>query len=158
MKLFKAMLCSVAALSLLLPAAHAQAAPTVVKIALTQPTGHPTTDLIRGQFKKTIEEKTNGRFRIDVFDNYSFGNFEAVVQGLQFGMLQFAQESPSNLSIYDPKLMIFDLPYLMPEYSARRQGWEGTEPFPRKDRHQGHGLDRPRHPFLLDEQAIPHHG
>lgn len=68
MKLFKAMLCSVAALSLLLPAAHAQAAPTVVKIALTQPTGHPTTDLIRGQFKKTIEEKTNGRFRIDVFD------------------------------------------------------------------------------------------
>ena len=71
MKLFKAMLCSVAALSLLLPAAHAQAAPTVVKIALTQPTGHPTTDLIRGQFKKTIEEKTNGRFRIDVFDNYS---------------------------------------------------------------------------------------
>lgn len=45
MKLFKAMLCSVAALSLLLPAAHAQAAPTVVKIALTQPTGHPTTDL-----------------------------------------------------------------------------------------------------------------
>ena len=39
MKLFKAMLCSVAALSLLLPAAHAQAAPTVVKIALTQPTG-----------------------------------------------------------------------------------------------------------------------
>ena len=46
MKLFKAMLCSVAALSLLLPAAHAQAAPTVVKIALTQPTGHPTTDLM----------------------------------------------------------------------------------------------------------------
>ena len=40
MKLFKAMLCSVAALSLLLPAAHAQAAPTVVKIALTQPTGN----------------------------------------------------------------------------------------------------------------------
>ena len=118
MKLFKAMLCSVAALSLLLPAAHAQAAPTVVQIALTQPTGHPTTDLIRGQFKKTIEEKTNGRFRIDVFDNYSFGNFEAVVQGLQFGMLQFAQESPSNLSIYDPKLMIFDLPYLMPDYDA----------------------------------------
>ena len=118
MKLFKAMLCSVAALSLLLPAAHAQAAPTVVKIALTQPTGHPTTDLIRGQFKKTIEEKTNGRFRIDVFDNYSFGNFEAVVQGLQFGMLQFAQESPSNLSIYDPKLLIFDLPYLMPDYDA----------------------------------------
>ena len=107
MKLFKAMLCSVAALSLLLPAAHAQAAPTVVKIALTQPTGHPTTDLIRGQFKKTIEEKTNGRFRIDVFDNYSFGKFEAVVQGLQFGRLQFAHESPSNLSIYDPKLMIF---------------------------------------------------
>ena len=163
MKLFKAMLCSVAALSLLLPAAHAQAAPTVVKIALTQPTGHPTTDLIRGQFKKTIEEKTNGRFRIDVFDNYSFGNFEAVVQGLQFGMLQFAQESPSNLSIYDPKLMIFDLPYLMPDYDAVNilldgKVGEGTEPLPRKDRHQGHGLDRPRHPFLLDEQAIPHHG
>ena len=53
-----------------------------------------------------------------MFDNYSFGNFEAVVQGLQFGMLQFAQESPSNLSIYDPKLMIFDLPYLMPDYDA----------------------------------------
>ena len=135
MKLFKAMLCSVAALSLLLPAAHAQAAPTVVKIALTQPTGHPTTDLIRGQFKKTIEEKTNGRFRIDVFDNYSFGNFEAVVQGLQFGMLQFAQESPSNLSIYDPKLMILrpSLPHARlrrRQYSARRQSWEGTEPLP----------------------------
>ena len=53
MKLFKAMLCSVAALSLLLPAAHAQAAPTVVKIALTQPTGHPTTDLIRYIRSKT---------------------------------------------------------------------------------------------------------
>ena len=52
-----------------------------------------------------------------MFDNYSFGNFEAVVQGLQFGMLQFAP-SPLNLSIYDPKLMIFDLPYLMPDYDA----------------------------------------
>lgn len=57
MKLFKAMLCSVAALSLLLPAAHAQAAPTVVKIALTQPTGHPTTDLIRGQFKRPLKKR-----------------------------------------------------------------------------------------------------
>lgn len=117
MKLLKAMFCSVAALSLMCPVVS-EAAPTVVKIALTQPAGHPTTDLIRGQFKKTIEEKTNGRYRIDVFDNYSFGNFEAVVQGLQFGMLQFAQESPSNLSIYDPKLMLFDLPYLMPDYDA----------------------------------------
>ena len=53
-----------------------------------------------------------------MLDNYSFGNFEAVVQGLQFGILQFAQESPSNLSIYDPRLMIFDLPYLMPDYDA----------------------------------------
>lgn len=118
MKLFKAVLCSIAALGLLLPAASHAAAPIVVKIALTQPVGHPTTDLIRGQFKKTIEEKTNGRYRIDVFDNYSFGNFEAVVQSLQFGMLQFAQESPSNLSSYDPKLMIFDLPYIMPDYDA----------------------------------------
>ena len=118
MNLFKHFCCAAALLGLLLPGQSLAADPIVVKIALTQPAGHPTTQLISGMFKETIEKETNGRYRIDIFDNYSFGNFEAVVQGLQFGMLQFAQESPSNLSIYNPQLMVFDLPFLMPDYDA----------------------------------------
>ena len=118
MKLFRNLLGAIALSGLIFSGPALAADPIVVKIALTQPASHPTTQLISGLFKETIEKKTNGKYRIDVFDNYSFGNFEAVVQGLQFGMLQFAQESPSNLSIYNPELMVFDLPYLMPDYDA----------------------------------------
>lgn len=117
MPLFKRVIAVLALIALLVPAA-AQAAPVVVKIALTQPGTHPTTQLFEGLFKETIERESKGKYRVDVFNNYSFGNFEAVVQGLQFGMLQFAQESPSNLSIYNPQLMVFDLPYLMPDYDS----------------------------------------
>ena len=103
------------ALGPLCPAA--QAGPKVIKIAFTNFPEHP-----QGQafalFKKELEARSNGAFKVELIGSGKFGNPESIVQGLQMGVLQIGAESTSNFSVFDPRLMLFDMPYLIPSYTA----------------------------------------
>ena len=94
------------------------AAPTVVKVSIVQPDGDPSADAMREDFKPFIEEKTKGRYRVDVYAGGSLGNADTVFQGVQFGSLHIATESTSNLSQFAPPLSVLDMPYLFPTWES----------------------------------------
>lgn len=116
MRIFNRFCLLAAAMLLSLPfAQNATCAPIVLKASVLQPEGDPSVIAFRDGFKKTFEEKTGGKYRIDIFTGGALGNCDAVLQGIQFGTLQFATESLANFSQFNPELGVFDLPYLIPD-------------------------------------------
>jgi len=94
--------------------AHAQ---TTIKIAHPNVPEHPM-----GQgfeyFKEIVERRSGGDFRVQIFDSSKFGDFDSVVQGLQSGLLQMGSASTPNLSPFSDNFLIFDMPFLIPDYEA----------------------------------------
>ncbi|WP_136799476.1 TRAP transporter substrate-binding protein [Desulfosediminicola ganghwensis] len=95
----------------------ALAGPTVIKLAHPNVPQHPMGQAFI-KFKELIEERSNGAFRVDIFDSSKFGNFDSVVQGLQLNMLQMGSASTPNLSPFSNEFLIFDLPFLFPDYPS----------------------------------------
>ena len=98
-------------------ATSALAGPTVIKLAHPNVPQHPMGQAFI-KFKELIEERSNGEFRVDIFDSSKFGNFDSVVQGLQLNMLQMGSASTPNLSPFSNEFLIFDLPFLFPDYPS----------------------------------------
>ena len=94
----------------------AQAAKTI-KIAYTNIPEHPQ-GVAFAKFKERLEAQSNGRFKVDLIDSGKYGNPDSIVKGLQMGVLQIGAESTSNFSVFDQRLMLFDMPYLFPSYEA----------------------------------------
>lgn len=69
-------------------------------------------------FKKDLEERSKGQFKVQIYDSSKFGNFDAVVQGIRMGVLQMGSDGVGNFSVFNPKLMMFDMPFLIPSYEA----------------------------------------
>ncbi len=104
-------------IALFLTAATATAGPTVIKLAHPNVPQHPMGQAFE-KFKELLEERSNGEFRVDIFDSSKFGNFDSVVQGLQFNMLQMGSASTPNLAPFSDEFLIFDLPFLFPDYPS----------------------------------------
>ncbi|SHO51590.1 TRAP transporter substrate-binding protein [Desulfopila aestuarii] len=116
MKSIKTVL-SVLVLCLSMSISSAFAGPIVIKLAHPNVPQHPM-GLAFIKFKELIEERSNGAFRVDIFDSSKFGNFDSVVQGLQLNMLQMGSASTPNLSPFSDEFLIFDLPFLFPDYPS----------------------------------------
>jgi TRAP-type transport system periplasmic protein len=69
-------------------------------------------------FKADLEKRSKGAFRVDIYDSSKYGNFDAVVQGLQMGVLQMGSDATNNLSVFNPQLMFLDMPFIVPSYEA----------------------------------------
>lgn len=69
-------------------------------------------------FKSDLEKRSGGLFRVDIYDSSKYGNFDAVVQGLQMGMLQMGSDATNNLSVFNPQMMFLDMPFIVPSYEA----------------------------------------
>ncbi|CAG36239.1 TRAP transporter substrate-binding protein [Desulfotalea psychrophila] len=116
MNFFKKLVAT-AVLSLCFGVTGAVAGPTVIKLAHPNLPQHPMGQAFI-KFKALVEERTNGEFRVDIFDSSKFGNFDSVVQGLQLNMLQMGSAATPNLSPFSDEFLIFDLPFLFPSYEA----------------------------------------
>lgn len=101
----------------LLVAPFAFAAPTVIKVAHPNVPQHPMGQCFE-KFKELVEQRSDGRFRVDIYDSSKFGNFDSVVQGLQYNMLQMGSASTPNLSPFSDSFLIYDLPFLFPDYPS----------------------------------------
>lgn len=93
------------------------AAPTVIKIAHPNVPQHPMGQCFE-KFKELVEKRSEGKFRVDIYDSSKFGNFDSVVQGLQMNMLQMGSASTPNLSPFSDSFLIYDLPFLFPDYES----------------------------------------
>ena len=93
------------------PATNAYAEPISIKVSCQNNiTDHPGQAL--STFKKVVEEKSKGKYKVDLYYSNSLGACDTVVQGIQFGTIHFGFETTSNLSQFDSRLGITDCPYL----------------------------------------------
>lgn len=93
------------------------AAPTVIKLAHPNVPQHPMGKAFE-KFKELVETRSKGEFRVDIYDSSKFGNFDSVVQGLQYNMLQMGCDSTPNLAPFSDEFLIYDLPFLFPDYES----------------------------------------
>ena len=92
-------------------------ATTTIKLAHPNVPQHPM-GMAFEKFKELVEERSNGEFKVDIYDSSKFGNFDSVVQGLQLNMLQMGSAATPNLAPFSDEFLLFDLPFLFPDYEA----------------------------------------
>lgn len=87
----------------------------VLRFAGVNPTEHPIIRSINEVFKPMVEEKTEGRVEVQVFDNSVLGGERDLMEQLQVNSVQMAYISPV-LATIDPAINVMDLPYLFKNY------------------------------------------
>jgi TRAP-type C4-dicarboxylate transport system substrate-binding protein len=65
------------------------------------------------EFKASAEKATAGRVTIDIFPGGTQGPESSVVSFLRIGQLQAALLMPSGLSLIDPSINVFGLPFFV---------------------------------------------
>lgn len=98
------------ALALVLCAATAGA--VTLKLSEVHAEGYPTT-LADQEFARLVEERTDGRIRIDVYSGGAlYGEETGAIEALQLGDLAFSRVSASPVSSYVPAMNAIQMPYL----------------------------------------------
>jgi tripartite ATP-independent transporter DctP family solute receptor len=87
------------------------AAAMVFRLAENQPEDYPTT-LGDREFARLVNERTNGRIKIEVYPGGQLGNELSVTEQIQFGAIDFARLSVSSLTEFEESMGALMLPYL----------------------------------------------
>ena len=91
----------------------------VLRYAENQPEDYPTTQAALA-FGNLLEEQTGGRVKVAVYSKGELGAEMSVIQQIQFGGIDFARVSLSQLAEYMPALNGLQLPFL---YQDAGQMW-----------------------------------
>ncbi len=105
--------------AMLAPAAFAggrsEAAPAaeqiVLRLAETHSQDYPTTQG-NYHFAQLVEERTDGRIRIEVYHSAQLGEERAAIEQVQFGAIDFTRVSISPLAAFSPGLDAMQMPFL----------------------------------------------
>ncbi len=92
----------------------------VFSYAENQAVDYPTT-LGGYKFAELVEERTDGRIKIIVYPNSQLGYERDVIQQLQFGGVDFARISLSQLAEFAPQFNVLQMPYL---YRDSKHMWK----------------------------------
>ncbi|MBE6904972.1 MAG: TRAP transporter substrate-binding protein [Ruminococcaceae bacterium] len=93
------------------------------------PEGHPYY-LGAERFKELVEEKSDGKIRIDIFPNNEISAGAKAVEAVQMGTLDIALESSMAIGGFVPEMGVLDLPFLFgnrEEVKAVMDGEIGAE-------------------------------
>ena len=63
-------------------------------------------------FKEIVEQRSNGRIHVNVAHSGQLGAHRDYMEQMQMGSLEMAEINVAVLSAFDPKFMVFDLPYV----------------------------------------------
>lgn len=92
-----------------------------LRLAEINTQGHPTAQADK-EFARLVEEKTQGRIKIEVFAGGSlYNNESAAIEALKTGDIDFTRVSIGPLSTYVPQLNVIQLPYL---YKNAKHMWD----------------------------------
>src|SRR5579871_2924501 len=111
-----ALLAAAAALPVFGPsAAHAQAAPIIIKfshvVAPDTPKGNGAQ-----RFKELAEERSKGRVKVEVYPNSQLYKDKEEMEALQLGSVQMLAPSLAKFGPLGVKeFEVFDLPYIIPD-------------------------------------------
>lgn len=70
-------------------------------------------DAYAEQFKKLIEEKTNGDVTVEVYPYGTLGQSEDLTELTANGIIQFTHASPGIFGSFVPEMQVFSIPYLL---------------------------------------------
>ncbi len=92
----------------------------VLRLAETHGADYPTT---QGdyEFARLVEERTDGRIKIEVYPGAQLGEERAVIEQVQFGAIDFTRVSISPLAAFSPNFNALQMPYL---YRSPAHMWE----------------------------------
>ncbi len=96
----------------------------VMKMGYGAAPGHPI-DLGSQEFKKLVEERTNGRVEVRLFPSAQLGSERQTIEGLQTGTFEGTPTTTGPMGMFDNKFMLFDLPYMFRSYEAADQVLDG---------------------------------
>ncbi len=91
----------------------------ILRYAENQPEDYPTTQAALA-FAGVVADRTDGRVKVAVYSGGELGAEQSVIQQMQFGGIDFARVSLSQLAEYIPALSVLQLPYL---YEDASQMW-----------------------------------
>jgi tripartite ATP-independent transporter DctP family solute receptor len=111
------------ALSLALPAAHAQQK-SVWKASDVHPLGYPTVEAIQRMGKK-MEAQTSGRISIQMFPSMQLGGEKEMIEQAQVGALQIARISVGAMGPVVDDLNVFNLPFVFRDEQHMRKVIDG---------------------------------
>lgn len=113
----------IAHILLMIPSDSLAADKFVIRAGHTNPADHIAGVELR-KFKKIVEEKTNGRIEIKIYDNSSLGKGKELLEGVQLDTIEMALliSQPPAL---DPKLAIIELPWLFNDFSHEKKVLKG---------------------------------
>lgn len=111
--------------ALVLTSAFAQAAAEqssyTLRLSEVHAEGYPTA-LADHEFARLVEEKSNGRIKIEVYTGGTlYGEETGSIEALQIGDLDFARVSASPVASYVPALNAIQMPYL---YNNAEHMWK----------------------------------
>lgn len=81
------------------------------RLAESHPANYPTT-LGDKKFAELVEQKTDGRIKIEVFPSAQLGEEKAVIEQVQLGAIEFTRVSTGPLAEFNKAFGVFSLPYI----------------------------------------------
>lgn len=78
------------------------------------------------QFKSDLEEKSGGRFQIEIYPNAELGGDEELCESVAMGTIQMALPSTSVLTAYNERIGILDMPYLFKDAQSAFNALDGA--------------------------------
>ncbi|MFD1779517.1 TRAP transporter substrate-binding protein DctP [Fredinandcohnia salidurans] len=85
--------------------------PIVLRLADNQPDDYPTVVGDKA-FAKLVEEKTDGRIKVEVYSGGQLGDEKSVIEQVQLGTIDFARVSASPLAEFSKNLGVLSMPYI----------------------------------------------
>ena len=113
MRLIRVLLCISMVISIAAAAAaqDAKQPQFVMKMGCTVMADHPYV-IAAKRFNELVQQRTNGRVKINIFENSQLGSERDLVEGLQLGTVDLVATSTGPLGGFVPEINIVDLPFL----------------------------------------------
>lgn len=83
----------------------------VLKLGHQAPAG-TAYDILATTFKDYVEERTEGRYTIDIYNGGQLGGDRELMEALQVGNVEFNVLTASDMGMFVPEMEVQDLPYL----------------------------------------------
>ncbi len=77
------------------------------------------------KFKEEVEKNSNGRIEINIRPAAQLGGDVEIIEQLQMGLVHIGFPPTGNLANFEPKMYLFDLPFLMPDNDAMKRVLDG---------------------------------
>ena len=84
---------------------------TVLKLGHQAPAG-TAYDILANTFKDFIEERSNGKYKIEIYNGGQLGGDRELMEAVQVGNVAFNVLTASDMGTFVPEMEVQDLPYL----------------------------------------------